>query len=241
MIKIALIDDSSDQIELFETIVKTFFDNEIKIVGSFTEASDLVQFLKTNEIDVLFSDVEMPNINGIELLELLEPFAFKVVMLTGYEKYAFPAIKKNVFDYFIKPINVKVIKDFIIKFKSEKIKELNNPISNNEENILMVNSHEKLVVIKFEDIVRLEAQGAYTCIIYDKNKSILSSKAIGFYEDILNNKGFYKIHRSHLINTKCIKEVVKSENDGIIMLNNDEKIQISNLKRKELVNLLTKK
>lgn len=240
MIKIAIIDDQKPQIELFQALVNDFFSNEIEVLCTYTSPKDAFKTLKNNSIDILFCDIDMPEINGLELLDLIAPYKFKVIMLTGHDTYALSAIKHHVFDYLLKPINVLAI--------SESIKKYNDSLNNTPKNTtiqdafddkLIVNGHEKVVVMATKDIVRFEASGAYTTIFYEGNKSVITSKPIGFYEQQLESKGFYKIHRSHLINIKHIKELLKDEGEGVLILSNNEKLNVSKLKKNELVNLLT--
>lgn len=242
MIKIALIDDDQKQINLFVNIVKEFFFNEIEIICTFNSPTEAYEKLKKHDFDILFCDVDMPVINGIALLELLSPYTFKVVMLTGHEKYAIQAIKHQVMDYIIKPPSFNNIAESIKKYKTTNSKNIPEPKSNlNLDNNLIINSHEKTVVMSFDDIVRFEASGAYTIVTYNNNKSIISSKPIKFYEQATENRGFLKIHRSHLVNLKHIKELVKHGNEGELILSNDETLTVSKIKQNEIVNLLLNK
>ena len=194
MIKIAIIDEQKSQIELFQLLVNEYFANEIEVVCSFTNPNDAYKLIKNYSIDILFCNADLPEINGLELLDLLTPYSFKVIMLSHNETYALGALKRHVFDYLIHPINVLAISESIKKYKEvSKISYKSAFIQDTFEDKLIVNGHEKVVVISIKEIIRLEASGAYTTIFYETDKSLTSSKPIKFFEQILEKKGFHKI------------------------------------------------
>lgn len=231
-----VIDDKSSVIETMDLIINQFLKTELEIVASYTSASEGFKGILEKKPDLVFLDIEMPDINGLELASLLpEDCTSKIVIISGKENYAFKAIKQSVFDYLLKPISVAEIKNVVLKLNKER--DINVAELGVNNNILIINRQDKAVFIELESISKIEANGACSEIYYH-DKKIGSTKSFKHYEEILPKNIFLKIHRSWIVNIHFIKEVIKQDGVGYVILKDDSKIELSKIKKDEMMNKL---
>jgi two-component system, LytTR family, response regulator len=232
ILKAVIIDDSQDSISSFTKIIEHFFSSEIKIIKTFISGKEALQELEDLNLDVLFLDIEMPEINGFELKsQLPKSFNAKIVILSGKEHYAIQGIKEQVFDYLTKPIVLTELKDCIKKISAEKANEQESvPF---DQNKIMVVTHSKTHFFDINKIVRIAAKGPYS-IVHFEDKEISISKNLGQFENILPKNLFKRIHRSHLINIDYLMEIRKNPNSSEVIMRDGAKIEVANLKKNEL-------
>ncbi|MDP2175825.1 MAG: LytTR family DNA-binding domain-containing protein [Bacteroidota bacterium] len=232
-----IIDDSISILETLNLMLNDYFKNEIDVLGSFLTAEEGLKFTIENEPDVIFLDIEMNNINGFEFIQLLpSTIHSKIVIISGFEKYAIDAIKLSVFDYLVKPISLielkntieKITKSFQISY--HKFIELNN-------NVLIINRQDKAIFIDLNKISKVEADGSCTNLYYD-DKKLSSTKSFKHYDAILPKESFIKIHRSYLVNINFIEEIIKQDGVGYLVLVDGSRIEMSKSKKDELMNRL---
>lgn len=220
------------------------FKNDITILESFNNPNEALEYLKSNTIDVLFLDVEMPIMDGFMFLEKLQSINFSIVFTTAYSEYALRAIKKEAHDYLLKPISEADLKETIEKLKKQKY-QINNP-SEIFERILVefndtlstkriaVHTDGCLIFIESQKIIYAQAEGSYTTLVVEDEKDILLSKKLGEVEKMLPEKAFYRVHNSYIVNMNKIKKFYK--NDGYVILENNKKIPVSRSKRGDFLN-----
>ncbi len=109
-----------------------------------------------------------------------------------------------------------------------------------QDNLLIINRHDKALFLDIHEILRFEANGSYTDIFLEKGQKISSTKNITFYHNMLEQSRFYKVHRSHLINLNKVKELVKYDGEGVIVMSDNSKIIISKNKKNEFLRTLTR-
>jgi two-component system LytT family response regulator len=212
VIKALIIDDEESAI----TVVKLLLQKYVPAITTIHTAIGSTQGLQLiNEInpDLVFLDVEMPLINGFELLEKFPNHSFDVIFITAYDHYAIKAIKFSALDYLLKPIDVDELIFALEKFLSKKNNTSNKPLYDN----LLYNLHQpetdyRLAVATLEgtffydpnEIIRCEAVGNYTRLYINGKKNIIASRTLKEYEDILSDQQFLRVHRTHLVNIKYI-------------------------------------
>lgn len=217
---------------------------DIRIVGeasSIQEAFEL--FHKKRNINLLFLDVEMPDGNGFELVEKLEDNAFQVIVVTGKHQYALQAIRASALDYLLKPIKANELQSAI----SRAAENYSREISSQQYHTLLKNLTEWQVgeqkiglngkngttLVELKNIVRFEAAGNYSWV-YTKNKNrLLVSRNIGQLEDVVGGCGFFRPHRSHLINLHYLKGV-RRQGNGFEVIVDENAIPIPKSRWKEL-------
>lgn len=209
---------------------------ELEVVGETVSISESLFFLKNNTIDLAFLDIELEDGHSFKLLEQLDTVNFKIIFTTAFNDHAIKAFKFNALDYLLKPINPNELQAAIQK-ANQKIKydlQFKNllKLSDSQENQkITLKTSDNTYIVPIANIIRLEAEGAYTKFITTTN-TILVSKNLRFYEELLAAYKFIRTHQSHLINyTHIIKIITKQQN---VLLSNDDSVPISTRRKKEV-------
>ncbi len=194
-----------------------------------------IELLGQKEYDLIFLDIQMPNINGFELLEqIVLPKRTKVIITSGYIEFAVDAFNLDVSFFLVKPIKQSKLIEGIRKVFSENLLE---SLPNEEEsNFITVFYQSEYHVIKQEEILRLEAARSYTQLILN-DKKFITSNGLGYYEKKLSDKFFYRCHNSHIINVTSVAKLGKGKSvgkGGYIVLSNEDVVPIGSSKREAL-------
>ena len=238
-----LVDDEIASLKNLEKKINQFFPN-LTILEKFQKPEDAILFLNTNEVSLVFLDIQMPRINGFEVLTTVKNVDFKVIFVTAYNEYALEALKKSAIDYILKPIDdddLKVAIQKTIKLIDEENESTHNKellellqesISNQKK--LLVPNEKGFSVIDQNDILYLEGYDGYTKINIDPERQIISSYGLGKYEQKLN-ANFFKTHKSYIVN---LNKIIEFEKEGYVVLSNNVRIPISKKSKNELLDLL---
>ena len=238
-----LVDDEIASLKNLERKINQFFPN-LNILDKFQNPEDAISFLNTNEVSLVFLDIQMPRINGFEVLTTVKNVDFKVIFVTAYNEYALEALKKSAIDYILKPIDdddLKVAIQKTIKLIDEENESTHNKellellqesISNQKK--LLVPNEKGFSVIDQNDILYLEGYDGYTKINIDPERQIISSYGLGKYEQKLN-ANFFKTHKSYIVN---LNKIIEFEKEGYVVLSNNVRIPISKKSKNELLDLL---
>lgn len=241
-IKAAIVDDELSNINILKTILEHQC-AEVEVVWEADNLNDAVAKIKNNNLDVLFLDIEMPPHNSFRLLELLPQIDFEIIFVTAYQEYALQAIKMAALDYLLKPIKAVEVKAAIEKVKASKkgrFNELANVIkeyfssSNTQQGFskIVINVLDGYEVIDIGNIICVEGLDGYTKIKLVNNVSHVVSKSLREYEEILSEKGFYRVHKSFLININHVVKIIKGLAPAVIM-SDGTNIPISTRKKDE--------
>lgn len=208
--------------------------------------TDALKQLETLDIDLLLLDIEMPNGSGFELLENLGPdLDFKVIFITAYHEYALKAFKFSAVDYLLKPINPEELSAAIQKVAKgeskdapESIKMLMETMEHRGEqfNKIALPSMEGLQFVNLDDIAYCESQDNYTKFFLRNGERIMVSKTIKYFEEVLDQHGFFRVHRSNIINLKYIDRYVKGEG-GYVVLDQGARIPVSRRRKEAFLQL----
>jgi two-component system, LytTR family, response regulator len=228
IINACIVDDDIFSGNLLKKIIDDY-SPEVRVLNVFTDPYTAIMGLRDNLPDLIFLDVEMPEMNGIELLKLLPTGTEKkVIYVTGHDKFAIDAVKLGVQDYLMKPITAAQVKESIDNF-IRKTSFYQEQLVNNLANKMMINRQDKLHLINIDDILYLEAEGPYTHFHMLNGEQIKSSKSLAHYRRTLeDNSDFFSIHRSYFLNFKHIVAIEKdSNNEGVLIMTNEQKIEFS--------------
>ncbi len=244
--KAIIIDDEQHCITTLQWTLKEYC-KDVKVIATAHNGSDGVFLINHHKPDLVFLDVEMPVLNGIDMLQQFEEIKFDVVFTTAYDQYAVKAIKLNALDYLLKPID----KDELIA-AVEKVKTRQTLISRQQVNALHEVHNTKVVnkialstlaglqFINLENLVRVEGEGNYCNFILKDKRKILLSKKLGDAEDILKgNDNFFRAHKSHIVNLKFVEKYIRGEGGEIIM-EDGASIALSRNKKEEFLQLFAK-
>ncbi len=239
--KCIIVDDDPQNIAILEHICNEFFSNEIEIINTFSIATEALKFINSEKIDIIFLDIEMPVLSGFELISAIpEQSKAKIIIVSAHDQYALKAFRHSVFDFLKKPVSIADIRECLNKI--EKQTSSNSHFNEHEisDNILVVNRQDKTIFIDITQILRMEAAGSYTDIYLEDGTKINSTKKMNYYETILSKHPFYKLHRSHFVNLNKIREIIKNEGDGMVVMQDGSKIEISRAKKDEFLRSIIK-
>lgn len=241
-----IIDDEAKLREVLAVKIQKFCP-EIRIVDKVENAKQAFASILHYKPDVVFLDIMMPEETGFELLNRFDEVNFEVIFTTGFNDYALDAFKSSAVDYLLKPINTedlvsaanKAIKNIINKKKVEKYDLLKQSMDQDgdQEAKITISGNNAYEFVKVADIIRCEGWQKYTKVYLKNGECITSSYNIGVFKPILESKGFYSCHRSHLVNKKLINKYLK---DGTIIMMDGSEIPVAKRKRDEFHNIFIK-
>lgn len=193
MINCIVVDDEAHAIELLTLhIEQTPF---LKLAGTATNPAEALQVLNTIEVDLIFLDIQMPGMSGIEFLQLLND-RYKVILTTAFREYAMEGFDHNAVDYLLKPI-------FFSRFlkAAQRVQEVISAPKKEIEDFILVKTEYKgkLLKIKTNDIIYIEGKGKYVCFHTRDGEQVTALLNIGGLEERLPNDQFLRIHKSFII------------------------------------------
>lgn len=207
---------------------------EIEIIaeaGSGIEGKKMIQELKPQ---VVFCDINMPGMTGLEMIEGLVHRDFCLIFLTAYSEHGINAVKAGAIDYLLKPLLLSELQGAVKKVVQhyEQKGGTTPATGSNDKNLVLINHSKGFTLIDYKDIIWLEASDNYTNLFLNTGKKIVASKTLKEFEAILPTNVFFRIHRSSLINIDFIKEYSNAEGGTIIMADGTS-IQVSKARSQE--------
>lgn len=203
--KVVLIDDEPLALRVLKNYVEQIKD--LQLVETFTNAVDASSFIQKNEVDIIFLDINMPVMSGLDLLETLTSKAM-VVITTAHEEYALKSFELQAIDYLVKPIPfprfLKTV-NRIIDLK-EGSKKVQTPVKDENPSIFVKIDKKKLQKVYLNDIIVIESLKDYIHIKTKNNKYIIHRTLGSFTEELPSDK-FIRIHRSYTININKIDTI----------------------------------
>lgn len=232
-IKSILIDDERNGREILLALLEKFCP-AIEVLGTADSGESGLKLIQQFQPQLVFLDINMPGMNGFEMLEKLDQINFEVVFVTAHDDFALKAFKFSAVDYVLKPIDLEDLQKAVKKVEEKmakqagagqtKYKELFHNIRNiqNPFDKIGLATRDGLIFVKIPDIVRLESDVNYTWFILSGGEKILASKTLKEFEELLEEYNFYRIHKSHLINLSHLQRYIKGEGGSVIMSDNSE-------------------
>lgn len=228
--KVIIIDDEP----LARIIVKEYLQNfpELELAAECNDGFEGMKAIQQHKPDLVFLDIQMPKINGFEMLELIEdPPA--VIFTTAFDEYAIKAFESNAVDYLLKPFSKERFEKAVQKYQTlqnnsfvEKVVETaaESPM---QQDRVVVKDGSKIKIIPVHHIHFLEAADDYVKII-SNDGNFLKKRTMAFFEKSLEPFRFVRVHRSYIVNTQLITRIDAYEKDShLLLLTTGEKIPVS--------------
>lgn len=235
MIKTVIIDDKEKARLTIKGILSENCEN-IQLVGEANSVEKGAELIESLKPDLVILDIEMPDGTGFNLINQLEYSEFKLIFITGHSDYAIKAIKVDAVDYILKPINPYELIAAIEKVSKTILNVPSNKAFDNKT--ICLKTAQKDYYVKINEIIRFESDRNYTKVIL-KDKKLLLSKTLLFFENQLDDCNFIRVHKSHLVNFSKIKGTEKINGFSIVMTDNAV-IPVSRKMRPELTAKLKK-
>lgn len=182
------------------------------------------------------------------MLKKLDKLNFKIIFITAYEEFAINAFEFAAIDYLLKPIDpdalIKAINKAIYTIQAELSLKLNTLLSNissgnDADKKLILRTSNNIHIIKVNSIIHLESDQNYTLFFINDGRKIVVSKTLRAYDDLLSKQGFFRVHKSHLINLKQVSRFEKA-NGSTVVMTNESRIPVASRKRESLLELFNR-
>jgi len=242
-LRTVIIDDEQVSREILNNYI-TKYCTDIEVVGFGENVATGVEIIQKEKPDIVFLDVEMPYGNAFDLLEKIENITFETVFVTAFSEYAIKALNFSASYYILKPIDIDELILAIDKIKKNKL--ASNPNIHTKiliDNIKTTNRQQQKIilplldgfeVIQVKDIIRCQANDNFTDFHLQNGKKMVICRTLKHYEDLLEDFGFMRIHRSHLVNLDFVTKYNKGKG-GFLTLNDNTELEISPTKKKDFL------
>ncbi|MFN8285022.1 MAG: LytTR family DNA-binding domain-containing protein [Chitinophagales bacterium] len=229
--KAIIIDDEAKARRLIQTLIEENCP-QIEIVAEAEDVPNAVKAIHLHKPDIVFSDIDMPNYDGFQLLDFVEKADFELIYCTAHNDYALKAFEVSAVGYLVKPVQISLLVKAVEKAIqlrnvqptiTQRLDTLKENIKENALKRIALPVADGLHFVDLTDLLYLEAEGAYTHVVLKNNSKLLISKKLKEFETLLSeNKNFFRTHRSFVINTDAIQQYIKSDGGSILMSNNVE-------------------
>ncbi len=240
--KALIIDDEAHARENLKMLVEEFC-QQVEVVGTASGADEGHRMVEEHRPDLVFLDIMMPGKDGFGFLNLFEERDFEVIFTTAHNEHALRAIKSRALHYLEKPINIEELQEAVQRAEeqwqlksgnstadTESIRSLLESMSSGLPGKAAIATSDGLSFVNESDIVHLEASDQYTIVHLVDGSRMMSSKNIKNFEEKLNEKVFFRLHRSHIVNIAHHLKAFSRIDGGTVVLSNDEVIPISRRK-----------
>lgn len=235
-IRAILIDDEQDALSALEEQIKLYCPG-VRILAAFDEAPKGLEAVRTFKPDVVFLDIQMPGMTGLELARAISSEQAQVIFVTAYSQYAINAIKLSALDYLLKPVDPDELIAAVEKAAAQRPGPAPDPNTMPVLNQLLLEAQSRsysqdttirlpddkgVHYVKIRDIIRLEAQRNYCLFHFLDGTSLLVSKNLGVFIEPLQPYNLVQVHRSHVVNMTHVKRYVKADAPHLLMCDGSE-------------------
>jgi len=240
MITATIVDDEPYSCESLATLLERYCP-DVRVLDICYSGMDALQSIREQPPQILFLDIEMPRMNGFELLEQLPQIDFKLIFTTSFDQYALKAIHFSALEYLLKPVDREELQKAVAKATAaaaplpqqidillRKIREKGSQFSK-----IAIPTMDGLQMIYVEHIIRCHADSNYTILHLKNQQRITASRTLKDVEDMLEDAPFVRVHHSHIVNLNEIEKYVKGEG-GYLLMSDGSTVDVSR-SRKELL------
>ncbi len=248
MIRTIIIEDEPVSREMLTLMLQRYKD-DIEIIDTCSNPTDGIESIAKHQPDLIFLDIQMPKMNGFDMLKKIPVINFEVIFTTAFDQYAINAIRISALDYLLKPVDdedlalaIEKCKERLQSKKSGKQFEnlFNNLVNKNPlDKTLALAASDGISFVKMCDILRVEANGRYTKFYLLNKETILVSKTLGDFEEILAANQFFRIHDSSIINLNHIKKYIRGDG-GLVVLSDNTELDVARRRKEDFIKLIPK-
>ena len=245
MLKAVIVDDEPFCCTSLVTLLERYCP-EVKVAGICHSAEDCLIAIPEKNPQIVFLDIEMPRMNGFEMLEKLSIINFEIIFTTSYDQYAIKAIRFSALDYLLKPVDREELQKAVHKVIQRShypnpqqleilLEKFHQPVSPSQK--IALPSMEGLQMINVNSIICCASDSNYTTFMLKNKQKIIVSRTLKEIEEMLEEYSFLRVHNSYLINLNEIDKYVKGEG-GYLVMTDGSTIDVSRSKKETLLNKL---
>jgi two-component system, LytTR family, response regulator len=250
MIKAIIIDDEKNALDVLSMQLVNYC-KEVEVIKLCHGGEEGMKAIKSLTPDLVFLDIEMPKINGFDVLEGTKELNYKVIFTTAYDQFAIKAFRYSAIDYLLKPIDIEELKSAVSKVSKmskeqsssleSKLDQLYKHMGINQPraNKTALPIGDAYEMVSFSDIIRCESDSNYTTIFLADNRKVTLSKTLKDVEDGFSQNTFFRIHNSHLINTQFVTKFYKTDG-GYVIMKDGKQISISRARKDDFFEFMKK-
>jgi len=242
--KAILVDDEPDGIRTLKKMLELHCPN-VEVTATCSNAIAAKHQIKELQPDVVFLDIQMPGKSGLELLTELPAKNFEIIFVTAHNEYMLQALQYSAADYLLKPVDedrlIEAVQRVEHRLEAEKREGMTDVLLHNlsktgnpSEMRLCLPTLKGFIVLKLDEIIYCEAERSYTVFHLEKNKTVIVSKPLLDYENLLKDTSFLRIHKSFLINLHHVREYQRGEG-GMVIMSDDAEIEVSRRKKDQFL------
>ncbi|MFC2101986.1 LytR/AlgR family response regulator transcription factor [Bacteroidota bacterium] len=246
MIKALLIADDPDLAGQVTHTISGYCPN-VEVMEILKSLRSGVAAINKHAPDLILLDIALPDGSGFDLIRHFDKPDFRVIFFSRHMEYAIQAIKFNAVDFIVKPVDEKEVAlaidkaaEMILlqeKFRTKSLED--NLEALTKSNNLVLKTSDQIHVLNTADIIRMEADGSYCTFYVSDGRKVLISKPLVEYEEMLADQGFYRIHKSHVVNIKHLKYLDKADG-GYVVMSDKARVPVASRKRDMILELFEK-
>lgn len=241
--KVILVDDEVVANEALTLIIKDFLP-DVEIVGVARSAFEARELIALHKPDLIFLDIEMPGEDGFDLLRSLTKIEFQIIFVTAYNQYAIQAFKFSAIDYLVKPVKIAELLDSVKRARAlterseiSDYRMLLENIQSRKPSKIALNTSDGREYINVDDIIQIEGDVNYSRLMLTDKRVILASKTLKIFEEMLTGHGFFRTHKSSLVNLKYVKRILSRDGLTVEMADGSQAM-LSLASKEEFIRLM---
>jgi len=248
MIRAIIIEDEPGSREVLALMLDRHKD-DLTVIAAYSNPTDGIIGIAEHQPDLIFLDIQMPKMNGFDMLKKISNINFEVIFTTAYDQYAINAIRTSALDYLLKPVDEEDLTASIEKCKERMVEKktklqfetLFNNLSNKNplDKTIALSGLDGISFVKMSDILRVEANGRYAKFHLLNKETIVVSKTLGDFEEILSANQFFRIHDSSIINLNHVKKYIRGDG-GTVLLSDNTELDVARRRKEEFIKLMPK-
>ncbi|MBI1767869.1 MAG: response regulator transcription factor [Bacteroidetes bacterium] len=245
MLNAVIIDDESDSRQILAGYLKRYCP-DVKVCGFGESVATGLEAIKKYQPEIVFLDIEMPFGNGFDLLDKLHEVTFETIFVTAFDNYAIRALNQSAAYYLLKPVNIDELVKAVEKIKMERAEKNHSTRTqllvenfHSAKQRIMLPTLEGFEIVTINSILYCEAADNFTKFYFESGSPLLICRTLKYFEDILTEHHFLRIHRSYLINPEFVVRYSKGKG-GFVTMKNNQELEVSPAKKKELLEIFEK-